>query len=241
MNEEKYILFEQYLQGELTDEARLDLEKQLSEDSELASELETFKEVQAQLEAKFGFDAERKAFEENLKAISDEHFKPEKIKVISMKPWMYMVAASVVLLVGLFLFNPTSKPNFEDYNQYENAYLTERGEGVANLKQAETAFNAKNYKAAIPLFEAVLKENKSAEIQYFYGISLLENNQIKQAEAVFNEIKSGNSIYKNKAIYALALAKLKQKEYQSCKEILLTIPSDYEHYDQVQELLDKLD
>ncbi len=240
MKEEKYIVFDQYLQGEMSAEERLDFEKQLSENEALASEFETFKEVQIQLETKFDFAADRDAFTANLKTISKEHFKPEKTKVISIKPWMYMVAASVVLLLGLFLFNP-SKPGFEEYNQYENAYLTERGTAGENLKQAESAFNTKNYKAAIPLFETVLKENKSAEIQYFYGVSLLEDNQIQKAETAFNKIKSGNSIYKNKAIYALALAKLKQKEYQSCKEILLTIPSDYENYDKVRELLDKLD
>lgn len=241
MNEEKYLLFDQYLQGELSDEARLNFENQLSENLELASDFETFKEVQIQLETKFDFAADRDAFKANLKAISKEHFKADKSNVISLKPWAYLVAASVVLLLGLFLFNPSSKPGFEEYNQYENAYLTERGEGIDTLKQAETAFNAKDFKAAIPLFEAILKTNKTAEIQYFYGISLLENNQINQAEAVFNEIKSGNSIYKNKAIWSLALAQLKQKDYKGCKEILLTIPSDYEHYDKVQELLDKLD
>lgn len=240
MKEEKYIVFDQYLQGELSDEARLDFEKQLSENHELASEFETFKEVQIQLETKFDFAADREAFTANLKAISNEHFKADKSKVISLKSLTYLVAASVAILFGLFLFNP-SDPNFEDYNQYENAYLTERSEGVDNLKKAEEAFNAKNYKAAIPFFEAVLRENKTVEIQYFYGVSLLENNQIKQAETVFNEIKSGNSIYKNKAIYGLALIKLKQKNYKACKEILLTIPSDYENYDKVQELLDKLD
>ncbi|MFA9192084.1 tetratricopeptide repeat protein [Flavobacterium sp. FZUC8N2.13] len=241
MNEEKYLLFDQYLQGELSDEARLNFENQLSENLKLASDFETFKEVQIQLETKFDFAADRDAFTANLKAISKEHFKADKSKVISLKPWAYLVAASVVLLLGLFLFNPSSKPGFEEYNQYENAYLTERGEGIDTLKQVETAFNAKDFKAAIPLFEAILKTNKTAEIQYFYGVSLLENNQINQAEAVFNEIKSGNSIYKNKAIWSLALAQLKQKDYKGCKEILLTIPSDYEHYDKVQELLDKLD
>lgn len=241
MKEEKYILFDQYLQGEMSHEAQLDFEKQLSENHELASEFETFKDVQIQLETKFDFAADRDAFEENLKAISKEHFKIDNSKVISLKSLVYLVAASVVLLLGLFLFHPEPKPDFGEYNQYENVYLTERSEGVANLKQAETAFNAKDYKAAIPLFEAVLRENKTAEIQYFYGVSLLENNQIKQAEAVFNEIKSGNSIYKNKAIWSLALAKLKQKDYKACKEILLTIPSDYENYDKVQGLLEKLD
>lgn len=240
MNEEKYILFDQYLQGELSDEVLSDFEKQLSENPELASELASFKEAQVQLDTKFGFEAERKDFEANLKNISKEHFKGKESKVIALKPWAYLVAASVVFLLGLFLFNP-SDPNFEDYNQYENAYLTERGDGIENLKQAETAFNAKDYKTAIPLFESVLKINKTAEIQYFYGVSLLENNQIEKAEVVFNEIKSGNSVYKNKAIWSLALAKLKQKEYKACQEILLTIPADYENYDKVQELLDKLD
>ncbi|WP_278034273.1 tetratricopeptide repeat protein [Flavobacterium nitratireducens] len=241
MKDEKYILFDQYLQGELSGEARLNFEQQLSENKELVSEFETFKEVQLQLATKFDFAVDRDTFEANLKKISEEHFKPKKAKVISMQTWTYLVAASVVLLFGLFLFNPDSKPSFEEYNQYETAYLSERGAVIESLKPAEAAFNAKDYKKAIPLFESILKTNKTAEIQYFYAVSLLENNQIKQAEAEFNALKSGNSIYKNKAIYGLALAKLKQKDYKGCKEILVTIPSDYENYDKVQELLDKLD
>jgi hypothetical protein len=39
---------------------------------------------------------------------------------------------------------------------------------------------------------------------------------------------------------SLALAKLKQKTTNP-KEILLTIPSDYENYDQVQDLIQQLD
>jgi hypothetical protein len=33
-------------------------------------------------------------------------------------------------------------------------------------------------------FEALLKVNKTPEIQYFYGIALLENNNIKESEVV---------------------------------------------------------
>ena len=241
MNEEGYIVFDQYLQDELSAEDKVKFENQLSEDPELASSFETFKELNLHLENKFGNADAFDTFQENLKSISNDHFKASKpkTKVIAFRPWIYLVAASVTILVGLFLFNPN--PNFEDFNQHENAYFTERGTIDANLKQAEETFNAKNYKAAIPFFETVLKEKKIPEIQYFYGISLLETNKIQEAEAVFNELKSGTSIYKNKAIWSLALSKLKQKDYKSCKEILLTIPSDYEDYDQVQKLLKKLD
>lgn len=239
MNEERYIVFDQYLQDELSAEDKIKFEKELTEDSELASAFETFRELNLHLENKFGNADEFDSFKENLKSISNAHFKASKPKVITFKPWIYLVAASVAVLIGLFLFNP--KPNFEDFNQHENAYFAERGAVDKNLKQAEEAFNAKKYAAAIPFFESVIKEKKTPEIQYFYGVSLLETNKIKEAEAVFNELKAGTSIYKNKAIWSLALSKLKQKDYESCKEILLTIPSDYEDYDQVQELLKALD
>lgn len=240
MNEERYILFGQYLENELSAEEKTNFEKQLSEDTELASAFEIFKELNLHLANKFGKANELKNFKQNLKSISKKHFKTKKSKVVAFKPWQYAAAASVAVLFGLFFFQNIN-PNFEDYNNPENAYFTERGDVNENLKQAQDAFNAKKYKAAIPHFEAVLKENKSPEIQYFYAVSLLEDNQFQKAETNLTELKSGTSIYKNKATWYLALSKLKQKEYKSCKEILLTIPDDYEDYDEVQQLLNELD
>lgn len=241
MNEERYILFDQYLQDELSAEEKTTFEKALSEDEELASAFAIFKELQAHLGNKFGNEAELNAFKDNLKTISKDHFKAKKSKVFRLRPWHYAAAASITLLFGLFLFNADSNPDFEDYHQYENAYFTERGTVDGNLKQAEEAFNAKEYEAAVPLFEAVLKEINTPEINYFYGVSLLESNNIAAAEIVFEELQSGASIYKNKAIWNLAMAKLKQKDYKSCKAILQTIPEDYEDYDRVRELLKELD
>ncbi len=241
MNEEQYIVFDQYLQGELSPQAQLTFEKDLAENRELASAFETFQELEGHLANKFGNEQERNAFVTNLKAISSNQSETNRSKVVLFKPWMYAVAASVVVVMGLFVFEFSSNPNFEDYNQHENAYFMERSEANETLKKAEIAFNAKKYATAIPIFEALLKVNKTPEIQYFYGIALLENNNMKESEVVFETLKSGNSIYVNKAIWGLALAKLKQKDYKSCKEILLTIPADYENYNQVQDLLHQLD
>ncbi len=240
MNEERNILFGQYLENELSAEERTNFEKQLTEDKEFASAFEIFKELNLHLENKFGNATELDAFKKNLKSISKDHFKTKKSKVVALKPWQYAIAASVAILVGLFFFQNIN-PSFEDYNNPEIATFTERGDVNENLKLAQDAFNAKSYKTAIPLFESVLKEKKSPEIQYFYAISLLEVNQFQKAETNLSELKSGTSIYKNKATWYLALSKLKQKKYKSCREILLTISDDYEDYDQVQELLNELD
>jgi predicted Zn-dependent protease len=224
----------------LSTEEKVNFEKQLSEDTELASAFETFKELHLHLENKFGNSTELNAFKKNLKSISKEHFKTKKSKVVAFKPWQYAIAASAAILVGLFVFQNIN-PSFEDYDNPEMATFTERGDVNENLKLAQDAFNAKNYKAAIPHFDAVLNSTKSPEIQYFYAVSLLEDNQFQKAETNLSELKSGTSIYKNKATWYLALSKLKQKDYKSCKEILQTIPDDFEDYDQVQELLNELD
>ena len=240
MNEERYILFGQYLENELSAEERTNFEKQLSEDTEFASAFETFKDLNLHLEQKFGNTVELNAFKKNLKSISKEHFKTKKAKVVAFKPWQYAIAASVAILLGLFFFQNIN-PSFDDYNDPEIATFTERGDVNENLKLAQDAFNTKNYQAAIPYFEGVLTASKSPEIQYFYAVSLLENNQFQKAETNLLELKSGTSIYKNKATWYLALSKLKQNDYKSCKEILLAIPDDFEDYDQVQQLLNELD
>jgi hypothetical protein len=239
MNEEHFLEFDEYLQGEMTVEDKLVFEQQLKDQADLAMAFETYKGLHLHLENKFGQANELKAFKDNLKGISKTHFK--KSKVIAFKPWYYAVAASVAVLFGLFFLNQNSNPTFEDYNQPETAFFTERGETNDNLKLAQDAFNEKKYKEAIPLFETILKTDTSAEIQYFYGIALLEENRLPEAEAVFETLRTGNSIYKNKAIWSLALSKLKQKDYKSCKELLSTIPEDYEGNDQVDALLEELD
>lgn len=240
MNEDRYIGFSQYLEDEMSIEEKNTFEKQLSEDRELASGLEIFKELNLHLSNKFGNETELNAFKQNIKSISNEHFKDKKSKVIVFKPWQYSIAASVAILLGLFVFMQNNNPKFEDYNQHENAYFTERGPTENYLKAAQDAFNSKNYKEATTQFELVLKENESPEIQLFYAISLLEDNKFQKADIYLMDLKLSNSVFKNKAIWYLGLSKLKQKEYKSCKEILNSIPKDYEDYDQVQELLDKL-
>jgi hypothetical protein len=241
MNEEHFLAFDQYLQGEMTDEDKLIFEEQMKSDPEMASAFETFKDLNLHLEHKFGQADELESFKDNLKGISKKHFKNSKPKVIAFKPWQYAAAASVAVLFGILFLDQKSNPTFEEYNQPETAFFTERGEANDNLKLAQDAFNAKQYKTAIPLFETILKTDQSAEIQYFYGVSLLEENKLQEAETVFTALETGNSIYKNKAIWSLALSKLKQKDFKSCKELLLTIPEDYEGNDEVDALLEELD
>lgn len=241
MKEQDYIDFENYINNKMISEEKLAFEAKLQNEPDFKENFKLYKETTEFASHKFS--AERTAFQENIKAISttkNSNEKPNKSKVISLRNMIYAVAAVFVLFFGIQLFQ-NNTPEYLDYNQHENATFVERGNIIEALKLAQDAFNAKNYKQAIIQFEIVLKEYPRPAVQYFYAISLLEENRFADSELVLNQLIKGKSIYKNTASWYLALSKLKQKEYVACKTVLLTIPEDYEDYDKVKELLSKLD
>jgi hypothetical protein len=241
MNEELYIDFESYLHNEMLPEEKLSFEQKLAEDAVFRESFDLYKETTQFLDAKFS--VEKGDFQQNLQSISTAYFNEKQIqkpKVIVFKPWQYAVAASVTILLGTWFFMQNADPQYGDYNQHESAYFTERGSDDVHLKEAQNFFNAKNYQSAVLSFEKV--ENlKNPELQYFYAIALIEINDFTKAEVFLNNIKAGNSVYKDKATWYLALSKLKQNKTEDCQLLLKQIPSDSEDFDKAQKLLHDLD
>ncbi len=241
MNEDRYQLFDQYLNNELSLKEKNNFEQQLINDKELADSFNIYKDLNGYMSNKFENEPQLKSFKESLKVVSENSKLENKPKVFSIKPIYYAVAACFALIVGIMIFNNSGVPTYQDFKKFETAEFTERGDVIKDMKLAQDAYNSKKYLEATFYFEKILKIYSSVEIEYYYGICLLETDKYFEAEMVFKKIKMGHSVYKPKAIYNLALLKLKQKDFKSCKEILLTIPEDFEDYDQVQKLLDSLE
>lgn len=242
MNEELYILFENYLTNQLSEKEKIDFENQLQNDASIREKFRIYQNWTNYLENKF--DSKTIDFKKNLETISKSNFtenKKSETKIISFKPYYFAIAASIVLVIGTWFMMQNSMPNYNDYNQHEEAYFTERGDIIKNLKLAQDAFNTKNYPEAITNFEIVLKSHKRPEIEFYYAVSLLEVNKFTESEAIFNNLKSGTSIYKDKSTWYLALSNLKQKKYEETKEFLKQIPEDAEDYAKAEKLLDELD
>lgn len=242
MNEEFYISFESYLNNEMSQAEKQLFEQRLNSDNQFRESFNLYKETTALLENKF--DSKTIDFKENLKSISKSYFsekEEDKSRVINFKPFYYAIAASVVLAFGTWFMMMQETPEYGDFNQHENAYFTERGSIIKNLRLAQNAFNEKNYKGAIENFEIVLKDYDKPEVRFFYGISLLEENRYAEAEINFTTIQKGTSVYKDKATWYLALSKLKQNQFEACKNYIKQIPEDAEDYAKAQKLLNKLD
>jgi hypothetical protein len=240
MNEETYIRFENYLANELSAEEKTLFEEQLQNDVQFSERFQLYKETTQFLE--HTFSKETVDFKQNLKTISHQHFEEtqeRKSKVIAFKPWYYAVAASIVVVMGTW-FLMQNDATYSDYNQHETALFMERSVGDANLKEAQEAFNTKDYKKAVTAFDKIT-DFRDPELQFFYAISLIETNNYNKAQLFLDQLREGNSVYKHKATWYLALSYLKQDKNDECKATLKEIPSDAEDFDKAQELLNDLE
>lgn len=243
MKEQDYILFEDYLGGTLSATEKNEFERRLANDERFQQAFLTYKELSGFLENKFENKVAEKEFKENLKNISDTYFNKteNKSSAIRFKPWQYAIAASMVIMFGLFVIINNSTPTYSDYADFNSISLTVRGENDELLPKAEKAFNEGDYEDALLYFNQILVEDTNyKEIQLYKSIALIETNQYKEAEELLMDLSEGKSVFKYEAMWYLALSKLKQKEYGECKIILERIPEDADVYKKAQKLLRKL-
>jgi tetratricopeptide (TPR) repeat protein len=243
MKTDNYILFDKYLTKELTKTELHSFEERLQLDSDFKQEFEIYKSLETSLNSKFNTEDEL-ALRKTLSNLGSEFIHEEKatkkkgtlISFINYK--QFMVAASIALLVGFFLFN-NGEPVYSDYANHNALELVVRSENNEVVIKAQEAFNAKNYEEALT-YLTKLSNSNNLEIKLYKGICYLELNSFADADIIFDEISSGNSAFKNTAFWYKALSMLKQEQFEACKYVLQEIPETADEYKQAQKLLSKL-
>jgi len=250
MQEQDYILFENYLSDNLSKEEHIAFEARLNSDASFRKTFIVYKEFSENLEYEIGNESKTADFKANLDNISFQYFNKEDVKseVTSSKKtfsfYKYAVAASIALLMGFFVYNQFSGgANYSDFNTHETVDFTVRGaEGnVGLLIKTTKAFNDKEYeKANAYLEELLVSDPENTEYNFYYAITNIELNNFAKAETILISISKGSSAYSNRAKWYLALSKLKQDENEACISVLKTIPEDADDYSQALQLLNKL-
>ncbi|WP_456376904.1 tetratricopeptide repeat protein [Lutibacter sp.] len=245
MKTDNYIIFDKYLAQELTNSELKSFENKLKLDTNFKQEFEIYKALETSLSSKFKNEAEEIALRKTLSNLGSKYINSKdsstkkKGTLISMINYkQLMVAASIALLVGLFLFN-NGNPVYSDFSNHNSLELVVRGENNDMAAKAEKAFNSKNYKEALD-YLILLPNQNDTEVKLYKGISYLELNNYVEADIIFDEISSGNSAFKNTAMWYKALSMLKQKQFEACKYVLQTIPESADEYKQAKKLLRKL-
>ena len=143
------------------------------------------------------------------------------------------IAASIILLVGLFFLNRTGNI-YDNYNSWtELPSMIERGEAKsAILENAEIKFVAKDFAGANKLYTTYLTETKSnnTNVLLYLGITQLELNQNKNALATFDKVIDSDSIDFSKGYWYKALVYLKVKYNSNAITQLKLITKDNSNY-----------
>lgn len=237
--DDKNLLFENYVSGSLTEKEETDFEKKLQNDSTFKNDFIAYKKVYLFLKHKFENEEKRNQFKRNLEVISNKCVSTSKRKKTNIL--YYGAVASVLLLIGMFLFK-NNTPNYNDFVKYNTIDLVVRSNHNHLFLKAEKAYNHKKFNEAVLYFDEILKQDSNnTEICLHKGFSLIELDKFKKAEQVLAPISKGTSIYKSKATWYLALNSLKQKKYTDCIQYLKLIPKNAEEYKFAKKLMNTMD
>lgn len=246
MKEERYIVFENYLNKELSASEIISFEEKLNSDDDFKQEFEIYKALETSLASKFKNEEAEKKLRNTISKLGSKYIKSEnsvkkKGKIISLFNYKkLMVAASVALLIGFFLFN-NGEPVYSDFSNHNPLELVVRGDNNDAIEKAQESFNSEDYEIALQQLTVLSETNTNdTEIKLYKGICFLELNIYVEADIIFDEISSGNSAFVNTATWYKALSMLKQEQFEACKYVLKTIPKSAEEYKQAKKLLRKL-
>ncbi|TYB76108.1 hypothetical protein ES676_06550 [Bizionia saleffrena] len=245
MEEKDYILFENYLQRDLSASDVLAFENRLAIDTAFKHSFITYKELSGYLEQTL--DEESSDFKRNLMHISEAHFntiQTEQPKAFRKRFNIarLAIAASVVVLIGLFLFKQLKTPTYKDFNTHETIDLTVRGGSVRDLVEVTKAFNNREFSKANTILERLLKtDSENRQLQLYYAITNIELNRFETADALLIAISKSESVYKNRALWYHALSNLKQGKTEVTQSLLKQINEEADDYEQAQKLLNKLE
>lgn len=179
--------------------------------------------------------------------------------------WIKYAALATVLLVLPFSctndVSPTSlfDANFEApdaVNLYTARSVPEGSEEkkpekdnaaeVSNSAKGIKAYNAKQYSEAIQYFSAYVDMvgTKNDDIQFYLGVSYLANNQLNQAEEVFEKLtKEGVRSRKSESEWYLVLTLLKSNQLDATQKNIAKILKKKKHpyYQKALSLQQKID
>lgn len=252
--EQQFELFEQFLEGTLSSEEQNAFEQRLSVDSEFSEAFALYRDMSTFLE--HDISEEKTKFSANLKNIGDDYFKElagedtdliepvttQETKVIKMRPMYYSIAAAVALLIGFFIYQNSGSALPGDFTYSDRISLTERGAADDALAKAETAFNNKNFVAAIEHFSTVLEnDSNNVELQFYKALSHDAILQFDEADALFSRLIAGNSTYKYKATFYQGISQWKRENSMQAKTLLTSIPENSDLYKKAQKALKNID
>ncbi len=240
-----YEKWEEYLNGDLDQQERDQLDAALQANEALQQELALYQEVRTAIQ-----DDQLTTFQQTLQEVRQERNvsspSANHPKLQVNYRWVTIAAAVVGLVVLAWLMLRQSNGELSDpaqlyaqYAQYE-INLQEMSD-APELGIMQSLLQAKKYEEALPILNTYLADHpEAADIQLARAIALLETANTAAALQTLNKLESAHPIYANEAKWYRSLTYLKMGQLTEAQATLEKIPDTSSRYEGARELLQKI-
>ena len=241
-------LIERYLAGTLSPPDREAFEMRLENEPKLKEQLSLYQQAREAVDL---------YAEEQLKAqFRDQYFADQqtdsgktKVKPLFARPFYWVAAAAVVLLVALFIAKPWDtalSPEQLYAANYELPPLNVRGDAATLIDSATVLMGAGAFVEAMPILQSLAKDSsfaRQAAAWYRLGLCQMERADFESAVESFAQIPEGNTLIHSSRWYAaLTYLKLGQIDAsQSQLHLILAKSRDQELKEKADKLLKELE
>lgn len=249
MNHDKMRLeqIEHFLQDELNDAERTEMEKLLHEDDEFRK---AFEEYQLLVEGiKY---AGRNSLMDTFKSIEERNYrnKPAQKPVRSLRKYYIGLAASIALLlisymgVERFYFKTPEKVAasfFEPYPVLVGGTTRSADEERSSLELAMQLFETEKFVDAIKILERLDTENQEL-VNFYLANAYQATGAYNRSITVYRQIIDENGVFKEQAEWYLALAYLSTEQLDLAKDQLVSIKNSGGDYaEKANKVLNSID
>lgn len=231
-----------YLDDEMGKEEKVAFEKELSLNNELKSKLD----LQRKLDDFVLEVDELDELNARIKRIG-EKVKLEKIKKKRFNLVSISVAATVLVLIGIFTVNViSSKPSYiykKNFKVWDTGALVSRSNSNAVLNEWDILYNEGNYSALINMYNHMREAGETNEIiDIMYSCALMHEEKFGEALKSFESIDCSKSmILSNDVMWYVALCYLQLNNEQKALSGFQALAETNNKYTQkAQIIVDKL-
>ena len=208
-------LFDEYLDGLMSQEDVLSFEERLNNESDFNSLFENHKELRNAIIWTGAQDLRAQ-----IKGVENDHFKMKVLKSPKKKPnyRLLAIAASLLILVGAFFFIKQSESGSSPQDLYAAYYepfnpnTGVRGSDVEqSIQDFDKAYKAKEYTEALGLLDVIQTQKEILDWDLYKAICLMETGATDEAEKVLLQLnEEGAALLTHEAKWYLSMLYLKQ-------------------------------
>jgi TolA-binding protein len=214
-------LIEAYLEGNLSEEEKVDFEVRLLVDKDLEEEFELYKKIVGSFQ-----DIRSENIRQKLQAIDDE------IDSISPKPstkfyWWAGIAACLIFVQIFLNYTKTSIP----LPLEEGLPVLMGDDHNLDFQNAMQLYKSGKYDASVKRFNQLVVANPTNDtLLYFIGSAELNSQKYQEASQHFKNVSTNsNSVFYLKSKYYLAYSLYKNNQSNEAKLILQELISNNEN------------